>query len=136
MSRPIKGTLCHTFEYDAIGKDDPGYIELQVHFTFYPGTPETGRYSGPPENYDPGSAHEVEYEWAEREVERGGKKVFERLKTGEWLDEHCQAWLASRDEDDLTQGLPCLDPDAQRDDRDERRAMAREMPDNWGDDCD
>lgn len=125
-----KGMLSFTFEYEAVGKDDPGSIELQVHFNFTPGTPETGRYSGPPENYDPGSGHEVEYLHAAREAwEDGTKQVWRRLKTGEWLDEHCQAWLASRDEADLTEGLPDggePDPDRQREDREERRQMERE----------
>lgn len=129
----LKGMLPHTFEYDA-PKDDPGCVELRIHFNFTPGTPETGRYSGPPENYDPGSGHEVEYLYAEREVVRADKyqnprTVFERLKSDEWLDEYCQSWLASREAVDLLEGLPDggePDPDRQREDREERRQMEHE----------
>lgn len=107
-----KGMLCHTFEYDGVGKDDPGYVELRIYFDFTPDTPETGRgYMADPAKYDPGSGHEVDYEWAEREVERNGKKVFERLKSGEWLDEHCQAWLAKQEESDLIEGVPGMERD-------------------------
>lgn len=106
MARPQTGTLCHTFEYDGYSKD-PGFVELCIHYTFTPGTPETGLgYMADPARYDPGSGCEADYDHAEREVETDGKKVWQRLKTGEWLDEWCQSWLASRDEADLIEGLP------------------------------
>lgn len=123
-----KGTLSHTFEYDGYG-GDPGSIELRINYNFTPGTPETGRYSGPPENYDPGSPHEVEYLYAQREIERDGKKSFQRMKTGEWLDGWCQSWLASREECDLIEGLPNggeRDPDDARDAEIDRRLTERE----------
>lgn len=106
-----KGKLGVTFEYDGYS-GDPGYVELTVHFGFNPGTPETGRYSGPPENYDPGSPHEAWFDYAEREhTDPGGNKHWVRLMQGEWLEEWCQSWLASRDQADLFEGLPCRDPD-------------------------
>lgn len=122
-----KCTLPYTFEYDGRG-GDPGFVELQVHYFFAAGTPETGRF-GAPENYDPGSGPETDYDYAEREVEVDGKKVWERLKPGEWLDEQCKRWLATRDESDLIEGLPSggeRDPDDARDAMIERRMMERE----------
>lgn len=121
----------HTFEYEAVGKDDPGYVECRVHFDYTPGTPESGRYNCPPENYDPGSGAEIAFDYAEREVETDGKKVWNRLKTAEWLDEHCQAWLAAQDESDLENDLPDLsgpDPDDERDRQIDREMTERERP--------
>jgi hypothetical protein len=99
-----KGTLSFTFEYES-GANDPGFVELVITYGFNPGTPETDRY-GSPERYDPGSGHEVWFEFAERETERDGKKVFERLMPGEWLEGQCRTWLESREECDLIEGLP------------------------------
>lgn len=113
-------SLCFTFEYEAYGKDNPGFVECQIHYNYTPGSPETGRYSGPPENYDPGSAYEVEYLYAEREVERDGKKVFERLKTGEFLDEQCVKYLDSREECDLIDDDDGPDADDCRDEMRDR----------------
>lgn len=111
----IKAEIGHTFEYDAPA-GDPGFIELRIHFDFTPGTPETGRgYLADPAHYDPGSGHEVDYDYAEREVTIDGKKVFQRLKTGEWLDEFCQHWLSTRDADDFNECVPERDPDYGRD---------------------
>ena len=122
-----KCTICHTFEYEAVGKDDPGYVECRVHFDYTPGTPETGRgYMADPARYDPGSGCEIAFDYAEREVEVDGKKVWNRLKTGEWLDEHCQAWLAKQDESDLENDLPDPNPDRGREDAHERRMMERD----------
>lgn len=112
-----KCQLSYTFEYDGYGAD-PGFVECRVNYFFAAGTPETGRF-GSPENYDPGSGPEVDYDYAEREVEVDGKKVWNRLKTGEWLDEQCQRWLASRDESDLCDGLPNGDERDLDDARDE-----------------
>lgn len=98
-----KGTLNVTFEYDPYN-GDPGTVQLHIHFGFNPGTPETGRF-GPVEGYDTGSAHEAWLEGAEREVERDGKKIFIPLIAGEWLESWCAAWLASRDEAELVEGL-------------------------------
>jgi hypothetical protein len=107
-----RGTLPYTFEYAGYG-NDPGFVELEITFGYTPGQPESGRF-GPPENYDPGSGHEVWFEYAEIEVERDGKKVWERLMPGEWLEGQCRAWLETRDEDDLVEGLPCREPDYDR----------------------
>ncbi len=136
--RPQEGCLAFTFEYEAYAKDDRGFVECRITYNFHPGSPETGRYSGPPENYDP--AHEVEYLYAEREViGAGGGKHWSRLHPGEFLDEQCQAYLHAREKCDLIEGLPNggdPDPDATRDAREDRRLMERDEPVNWGDDCD
>jgi hypothetical protein len=122
--RTIKSLLAFTFEYEAYG-DDPGFVELAIHFNFTPGTPETGRF-GPPENYDPGSGHEVEYLRAEREcVDANGTKHWVAIPSGDFLDEQCQKYLASRDEDDLLSALPERDPDDERDARRDMRLMER-----------
>lgn len=125
MSRAIKSSISFTFEYEAYAKDDPGFVECTIHYNYLPGTPETGRYSGPPENYDPGSAHEVDYLRAEREVERDGKKVWLPIADDEFLGEQCQRYLASRDEDDLAEGSG-PDPDLAYEDMLERRRMDRD----------
>jgi len=127
-----KGMIYYTFEYEPAGKGAPGYVELQIHYFFNPSTPETGRY-GSPESYDPGSGHEADYDYAEREIERDGKKIFERLMAGEWLDGQCIRYFASREECDLIEGLPNAverDPDDDRDERIERDRMERETPGN------
>lgn len=117
-----RGIIHHTFEYDA-PKGDPGSIELRIHYEFTPGTPESGRF-GPPENYDPGGGHEASYVYAEREAwVDGTRKVWNRLKGGEWLDEFCQHWLSTREASDLIEGLPDggePDPDRLREDRADR----------------
>jgi len=122
-----KGMLSHTFEYDGYN-GDPGHIELRIHYNFTPGTPEAGRgYLADPALYDPGSGHEVEYLYAQREVEIDGKKTFQRLKTMEWLDEWCRSFLASRDADDLMEGIPSgPDPDDARDAEIDRRLTEKE----------
>ena len=111
-----KGMLIVAFEYDGYG-GDPGHIEIRIHYNFTPGIPETGRgYLADPALYDPGSGHEVEYLYAQREVHEDGKKVFRRLIYDEWLDGWCQTFLASRDADDLMEGVPSgPDPDDARD---------------------
>lgn len=132
----MRGIISYTFEYDGRG-DDPGCVELQIHYDFTPGTPGTGRGVSL-ENYDPGSGHEVDYDHAEREVEKDGKKVWNRLKTGEWLDEQCRNYLETREEDDLIEGLPNggeRDPDDDRDDRIERDRMEREYSRDLGGEC-
>lgn len=105
--RSVKGMLRYTFEYEGVGEDDLGYFECRVHYDFTPGTPETGRgYMADPARYDPGSGHEVDYEYAERDVGIGGQTIWQRLMPGEWLDGHCRAWLAEREECDLIEGTP------------------------------
>lgn len=130
----MKGILNYTFEYDGRG-DGPGFVELQIHYNFTAATPEHHSYN--PENYDPGSGHEVEYLYAEREHwQDGTKQVWNRLKTDEWLDEQCRNYLETRDESDLIEGLPNggeRDPDDDRDDRIERDRMERERPSDEGD---
>lgn len=124
----LKCTTSHTFEYEAVGKDDPGFVECRIHFDYTPGSPESGRY-GAPENYDPGGGCEIAYDYAEREVTNAyGKKSFETLMRGEWLDEHCREWLEKQDESDLENDLPDNrpDPDRMREDREDRRQMERE----------
>lgn len=121
-------SLGYTFEYDGRGTD-PGFVELQIHYNFTPGSPETGRYGGPPENYDPGSAHEVEYLHAEREVDISGNKSWVKLIPGEWLDILCRNYLETREECDLIEGLPNggeRDPDDERDAVIERWWMERD----------
>jgi hypothetical protein len=106
MTRTYEGSKNYTFEYEPANEDDPGYVECRINFEYTVGTPETGRgYMADPANYDPGSRCEIAYDYAEIEVERNGKKVFERLKTGEWLDQHCRARLASWDESDLESAM-------------------------------
>ena len=53
-----KFATCLSFGTD--GEADYSEIDVVVTFDFTPGTPEYGRFSGPPENYDPGSPDEVE----------------------------------------------------------------------------
>ncbi|HXJ61924.1 MAG TPA: hypothetical protein VNU68_35240 [Verrucomicrobiae bacterium] len=112
----IKTFLDTTFEYDAPA-GDPGFVELRIHFDFTPGTPETGRgYLADPARYDPGSGHEVDYDYAEREhTDPGGNKHWIRIQQGEWLDEFCQHWLSTRDADDFNECIPERDPDYGRD---------------------
>jgi len=110
----IKAEISHSFEYDGYG-DDPGFVELRIHFLFTPGTPESGRF-GLPENYDPGSGHEVDYDYAEREhTDLGGNKHWIRVQQGEWLDGYCRHWLSTRDADDFNECIPERDPDYGRD---------------------
>lgn len=58
--------MSRTYTYETtlpFGQDgEPGFTELDVKVSFSVawGSPETGRFSGPPENYDPGSADVVE----------------------------------------------------------------------------
>lgn len=118
----------HTFEYETVGKDDPGYVECRVHFDYTPGTPESGRHNCPPENYDPGSGAEIAFDYAEYEM-HGHKGFWRKLIPGEWLDEHCKAWLAKQDESDLENDLPDPggpDPDDERDQRIDRELTERE----------
>lgn len=130
----MKGILNYTFEYDGRG-DDPGFVELQIHYNFTPGTPGTGRGVSL-ENYDPGSGHEVDYDHAERDVGLGGQTIWQRLMPGEWLDGQCRNYLETREEDDLIEGLPNggeRDPDDDRDDRIDRELMERHRPNDEGD---
>lgn len=71
--------------------DDEGG-ELAVRFEWRPGTPETGRFSGPPENYDPGEPDEFTILSAAYVI-RGhhvpcGTAMHEDDKLAEWLDEN------------------------------------------------
>lgn len=124
---PQKGMLEWLFEFD--GPDDTD-VEVRIYYTYQRGI--AANVSGPADNWYPAEPHEVEYEYAERQTrdpKQDGKLIWHRLKTNEFLDEQCQAYLASRDEDDLTEGLPDggePDPDRQREDREERRQMERE----------
>ena len=124
----------YTFEYEAIGKDDPGCVECRIHYEFTPGSPEVGRF-GPVEGYDPGSGPEVGYDYAEREVTKDGKTTWNRLKTGEWLDEQCRAYLAHQEPSELVDDDEGPDPDDARDARIDRELTERDSPRDFGGEC-
>lgn len=98
----IKSFLEHTFEYvDWNGDSDT--VECRVHFTYHRGFPAV--YYG--DNACPADPPEIEFDYAEREHwQDGTTRVWNRLKTGEWLEEHCAAWMASRDVDEFVRVLP------------------------------
>jgi hypothetical protein len=125
------GTI--TFGHDG----EPGYseVEVTVSYSVAWGSPETGRYSGPPENYDPGSPSVVEDiklekvedkprpwdmgfgNWPDDEFE---KDVIERLEA------HEDRMIAEASEEEAYQ-----DEQAREHQYEARREMARES-DNTG----
>lgn len=128
----IKSFIEHTFEYvDWNGDSDT--VECRVHFTYRRGSPAI--LWG--DNAHPGDPPEVEFDYAEREhwVD-GTKRVWNRLKTGEWLEEHCSAWFHAKDLGDIENAaLADNEPDSDRgrEDRIERRREERERPSDEGD---
>jgi hypothetical protein len=58
MARRYFYSTCLMFGTD--GEADHVELDVTVSFTVARGSPESGRYGGPPENYDPGSPDEVE----------------------------------------------------------------------------
>jgi hypothetical protein len=58
MARRYFYSTCLMFGTD--GEADHVELDVTVSFTVAWGSPESGRYGGPPEDYDPGSPDEVE----------------------------------------------------------------------------
>lgn len=66
--------------------------EFEVAFEFRPGTPESGRFNGPPEDYDPGEPDEfvissVSYAIRNSRIPTA-LAPHEEEKVIEWLDEN------------------------------------------------
>lgn len=112
------------------GHLDDGYVEVRVYFTGTPGTPPSGQV-GPPENYDPGSAPEIEFNHATMECSPG-IWVPADSATAEWAERSLASGEWSHHIDDLfADDGP--DPDDARDRIAEDREFAEPFSDL--DDC-
>lgn len=76
---------------------------LVVRFEWNPGTPETGRTGGPPEDYDPGSADEFVIRSASYDTSPGIPVYLspvEDERVTDWLDENFERPDPGPDPDD------------------------------------